>query len=467
MARRNGAGRNAPTAAVARSSPCVSCWPLHRASEIALTTATLMGSKPPGTSPHRTEMKRLLLITNYFPPCAASATHRCLAMAEHLPTHGWELAVIAPPAIRVEPTDPELTARIPPGTRVHHVPFPDRLWSRIMARSFQPQTWIPAAWVAVKQVVAEFRPDVVLSTSPPGTVHFLARQAKRRWGLPWVADMRDPWVSNPLKHHNPLLHKLLDTRAEAALMRQADLIVANTPGCVRFLKATFPHAAERIVLVTNGFDPLAQVTVKPWRPAASHLTLLHAGELYGDRDPRPWIRVLAALDRSPPPGVPQFRLKLLGRMASGLGIESFIREQGAQHLVDTPGQVSHAEVLAGLSAADVLVSIQGPSLSQSVPAKLYEYLAFGKPILQLATPGGDSNWVLETADVCHRVVSQSDQEGIRGALIELGLAVVSGRAATRDPERARVFTREHTMGQLASHLDRLLEVRAKTACHTS
>ena len=133
---------------------------------------------------------------------------------------------------------------------------------------------------------------------------------------------------------------------------------------------------------------------------------------------------------------------------------------GLGDVVELAGQVSHAEVLSGLAAADILLSIQGPGYSGSIPAKLYEYLAFDKPILQLAEPGGDIDWALASSGVPHRVVSQSDEGAIREALLALVAALTDGAGPSGDPLRLRAFTREHLMGELAGHLDRALQVRS-------
>ena len=402
-------------------------------------------------------MKRLLLITNYFPPCSASATHRCLGLVQHLPAQGWSVAVVAPPVITSEPEDQALLRKIPADARIFHAPYQNRMWSRLIARTgYGPETWLPAAWQQVKAAVMETRPDVVLTTSPPACLHYLGMLAKRRYGVRWAADLRDPWVSNITHYRSSMLYKRVNAKGEAAMMRQADLVVANTPSNQRGLQRAFPHAAHKVVAITNGFDPLAQPIQSAGQRDDGVLTLLHAGEFYAGRDPRALLRVLADLEHTPQPGLPRFRLKLLGRLDGPINLPAAIREYGLECVVDAVGQVTHAQVLTDMAEADILLSVQGQALSTSIPAKLYEYLAFHKPILQLAEPGGDVDWVLETAGTLHRVVSQGDEVGIRRALVGLAEAIVGGNTPASDPARAQTFTRAHTMGRLAAHLDGLL-----------
>ena len=368
---------------------------------------------------------------------------------------------MAPPHVRGEPTDPGLNEKIPPGTRIFHVPYPDQLWSRIMARAFWAETWLPRAWPGVKSAVADFKPDVVLTTSPPGCVHWLGFLAQRKLGVRWVADMRDPWVTNVSRYMGSPVHKAINGFGEKAMIRNADLIVANTPGTLRGLQRSFPEASAKLAMVTNGFDPLPVIGAPVRRSNADAVTLLHAGEFYAGRDPRPLMRVLGELERSRPAGVPRFRLRLLGRLDGDIDVTGTIREHGLQRIIDAPGQVSHAQVQTALAEADVLLSVQSSSYPDSIPAKLYEYLAFDKPILQLAAPGSDMDWVLQTSGVLHRVVDQADEAGIRRALLELASAIADGKATASDPARMRTFTREATIGQLAGHLDRLLETRSR------
>jgi hypothetical protein len=139
-------------------------------------------------------MAKVLMLTYHFPPSAASGTFRLLGFAQHLPRFGWNTIVVAPPGLPWEPVDDSLTARVPPETIVYRVPYPS--WLPRGVRWLAPWgVWLPYARSAARKAVIEHHPDAVLTSGPPHGIHLLGRFVQRQYGLPWLADFRDPWVT--------------------------------------------------------------------------------------------------------------------------------------------------------------------------------------------------------------------------------------------------------------------------------
>src|SRR5688572_5347176 len=93
----------------------------------------------------RSHKNRLLIITYHFPPSGASAVHRVLGFARHLPKFGWDAIIVAPPLMPTEPTDEELVGFVPVDAKVYSVPFPrSRVLNRMLG-SNMPFTWFPMA----------------------------------------------------------------------------------------------------------------------------------------------------------------------------------------------------------------------------------------------------------------------------------------------------------------------------------
>jgi hypothetical protein len=133
---------------------------------------------------------------------------------------------------------------------------------------------------------------------------------KLRYGLPWVADYRDPWVFGHSQPMRPGWARSFESLKEKAVLRAADVIVVNTPRAREALVREFPPCAFKTRVITNGFDPESfDAQQQPRRP--SHLTLLHTGELYAGRDPRPLFDALMAYER--PVGARPLRLTFLGQ----------------------------------------------------------------------------------------------------------------------------------------------------------
>jgi hypothetical protein len=127
-----------------------------------------------------------------------------------------------------------------------------------------------------------------------------------------------------------------------------------------------------------------------------------------------------------------------------------------ESLVDTRAHVEYPQAQVEMSQADMLLLLDTPGRRGGVPAKLYEYLGAGRPILALAEPDGDTAWVLRESGVAHRLVRPDDTAGIRRALTELIEILADGRTAAAAPVALAQFTREHMARRLAETLDRII-----------
>ena len=391
------------------------------------------------------QSKKILLITYHFPPSAASGAFRLLGFARHLPAHGWQPLVVAPPTLPWEPIDTRLLEDVPAEAIVEPAPYPIGA-PRVVKVLAQNAVWLPRAWFACKRMIAAHRPDVILTSGPPHCVHALGHYLQRRTGLPWVADFRDPWISDGANRRLGWGERWV-LGWERRVFAGADLILANAPNACRLYQDTYPEQRHKIVALTNGFDPRPS---SPASPAESGpITLLHAGEIYAGRNPAPLFEALASLNGD----ALKFRLHLLGRCESN-AIPALLRERGWTEQVILDGQRTYEETLDAMSRADINVLFDSPGRKIGVPAKLYEYLGAGRPILALADDDGDTANILRASGVRHRIGPPTDSGRIRQALGEL--ADARGDASSGDPLLLKRFTRSHIAGTLAQRLDALV-----------
>src|SRR5438132_2242533 len=239
-------------------------------------------------------MPRLLLITYHFPPSAASGSFRMLGLARHLPRHDWQVIVVAPPRLPLEPVDSELGGQVPAGTVVCPAPYPQGRGTRLLRRLAGNTIWLPRALRACRRAVHEHRPDAVLTSSPPHWVHLLGLSVKRHFGIPWVADFRDPWITNNKPLAGRPLGRRWQTFWERRVFASADALLANAPRVGAGLEAAYPEYRDKIHVVTNGYDPESFPAPGPRAPGRP-LRIVHAGELYAGRDPRPVLDALKNL----------------------------------------------------------------------------------------------------------------------------------------------------------------------------
>jgi len=398
-------------------------------------------------------MQTLLLITYHFPPSAASGAFRMLGLARHLPRLGWRSVIVAPPRLPLEPVDLKLAEQLPADTVVCSVPYPEGRLARLQRRFAAQAVWLPPALRACKRAVEHYRPDAVLTSGPPHWVHLLGWALKRRHGLPWLADFRDPWITNNESlAGRPLRHRC-QAFWERRVFRRADTIIANAPRAGEALQSAFPGYAGKIHVVTNGFDADSfPQNVAP--PSSTPVRIVHAGELYLGRDPRPFLDALSDLKRSPDAA---WRLCFLGRTDAGsYDLEAEIRKRGLEAQVELGGQVSYEQSLYDMARASILLLLDSPGRRSGVPAKLYEYLGAGRPILALAEPDSDTAWVLRESGVPHRIAPPADRAKIRESLVDLIQRMRGQNVPSTDRERLSQFTRKHMAERFAELLNEVI-----------
>jgi len=404
-------------------------------------------------------LRKVLLLTYHFPPSGAVAVYRMLGLVHYLPKYGWQPVVVAPPRVPWEPEDASLLAQVPPETPIERVPFASGFVGKI-ARYLAPEShWLWKARSACHSMIGEHRPKAIFTSSPPGCVHLLGMRLQKRFGLPWLADFRDPWITNLPVGRRPARWRCASW-LEGRVMKRATTLIANTPLNQRGWAEAYPREAHKMVTITNGFDP-DRFASPPTRPAREKITILHAGELYHGRDPRPLLDALGQLQAGPVPLSVQ--VEFLGRATEPLfDFPTEIHSRRLENVVRLEGQVPYADALKRMVQADILLIVQTPEYRVGVPAKLYEYLGAGRPILALAEPASDIGWVLRESRMLHRIAPPREVPRIKQALVELTREVQLGCPAVPDQDALRQFTRERMAQRAAECLDRSVSTRVVT-----
>src|SRR3954465_8645617 len=186
----------------------------------------------------------------YFPPAGGGGVQRPLKFATHLPGLGIETHVLAPDDPKWIHRDDELIPPMlawvhraryigpkgrKPAEELHGTQGLERFTKQAQLagrRLLVPDENVPwnlTAIPAAIRIVRREQIDVVLTTSPPSSVHLVGAAMKRATGVRWVADLRDSLVANPHRRTERSLARLKEQgeHGVAALVaRYADGIVA-------------------------------------------------------------------------------------------------------------------------------------------------------------------------------------------------------------------------------------------------
>lgn len=410
-----------------------------------------------------------LFLTGSFPPTNFSGAKRPSRFARYLPEEGWDTEIVTRDWDRIPPA----------AANIHYAPGPScsraaRTLSRIAA--FVQRYALPynddLPWVAecidTAVGVLKSRPiAAVYSTSPPISVHLAASWLKWRYGLPWVADFRDPLLGNPFR--NRKLAWIYDAAVERHIFRHADRIIANTDAAGETLRRRYPRWTSKIDVIWNGYDPKEGVGPVPL-PLRSHRVLLHAGGVYGGRHPAILIDSLGRLISQRLLRPQAFRLRLVGSLNTA---DPWTRQCDFHRLLElgvieaTAAVIPEKQARREMAEADylLLLNLADSEHNLQVPAKLFDYLLIGRPILALTTPGSPADSILARSGIPYVSIYPSDAPGEVDRKVLAFLALPTVPQAANDWFHAQ-FCAPNQTSALASILNRLAKPPANASSPT-
>jgi glycosyltransferase involved in cell wall biosynthesis len=377
---------------------------------------------------------KVLLVTLHFPPGGGGGVQRPLKFATHLPALGIETHVLAPDVPGAVPEDAEL--ELPTQAWVHRVRYvgprggrpSERLLDKqglarlgtqaalLGRRLLVPDENVPWSTVALPVAIRLVRReaiDVVLTTSPPPSLHLLGTAVKRTTGAAWVADLRDPLTSHPHRRgYESQLARLKESTVGGVarlVASQANAVVAASDAIAEEMRQLEPKGT--VVTIANGcdFDDFAGLEHHP----SDRLRVTHAGNFHGKRDPKPFLRALAES------GLEDVVVRFAGDFRAV--DREYAEELGLGERVELLGHVSRRRSLELQRDSDVLLLLIPESGGRGrgvVTGKIYEYLAAERPILAAVPPdGAAARLVRETG--AGVVAPSDDVDALREALVDL------------------------------------------------
>lgn len=248
------------------------------------------------------------------------------------------------------------------------------------------------------------RYDVLYTSGPHHSVHWIGYLLKRRLGVPWVMEYRDTWGTNFLNFYRPGWIGRIDRVLERHFGQFADRIVAVTPTVAGSLCRQF---GAKVRYIPNGYDP-EEFQSLPVHSPNSPRQIVFAGALSPFRNLEPVAKALEVTEAD---------FIVLGTVDQDLGPTT--KRLADQGRIRFAGVCGRRETLNHLARADLLVHV-GEAIDrygESIAGKLYEYIASGRPILSLVNRG-DASRMLRA--VPHsRCAPPEDVEAITKALTEL------------------------------------------------
>jgi glycosyltransferase involved in cell wall biosynthesis len=427
------------------------------------------------------------LISAAFPPTGGPGVQRSAKFAKYLPRFGWTPVVWAMPPLPGLPSDPSLVTDVSGvvvvredadreskgsgsrrphngpravrallkgllGARADHRPFPDDCaeWAR---QSVEPAL----------ELIAERRIDALYSTFSPASNHRLALELERRTGLPWIADFRDLWTDDYRYREDSPGVRAAHRAVQQTILETADVVVGVSEAQTAILADHVPTHRHKFITVTNGFDPddfagLAEHTNAgdEIRRTDGDFILSHVGRFDRWRALDAWFDGLAEFVRYLGPRQHRFVLRIVGH--ADAATRRRLQDTGAR--CEFTGYVPHGQAIREMChATALLLSVpDGPNAETVIPAKLFEYLAAGRPLLVVGPVDGACKSIVRS---CGAGVSVGFDAGwIAAALAGLfDQSMRGGAPACSHHDRLGRFDRVTLTRRLASVLDDLVPRR--------
>ncbi len=411
-------------------------------------------------------VRTILLIAYHFPPLAGSSgLQRTLRFAQYLPEFGWKPIVLTVRPGAYEQTDERSLAQVAPDCEVVRTRCLDTarhlsIMGRYPAFAALPDRWASWRFSAVRagqRLVREHAVRALWSTYPIATAHRIGATLAAHTALPWIADFRDPMVQEgyPAEPRRWQAFK----RIEETVAAHAARLVFVSPSALDLYRHRYPRTpAERFVLIENGYDESSfEGLVAPSRAGKVRPpVLLHSGIVYpSERDPTALFDALR-------------RLMLRGRIRPGDFVIRFraavhedllrtlARTHGVEPFIEIVPAIPYREALAEMLRADALLVMQGANCNEQIPAKLYEYLRAGRPILGLADPDGDTGRTL-TGLGYPMVTPLESADAIEDALPAFLDALRTGALPVAQPSVVARYSRRALTARFAALLNQVTD----------
>lgn len=363
-------------------------------------------------------MKKVLIITYYWPPVGGSGVQRWAKFAKYLPEMGWKPIIYTPENPEMTSIDKQLAEELPKEIEVlkTKITEPYNIYRRLLGTQsstdlkvltskdkkpswknkislfirsnfFIPDPrvwWVNKSVKFLKKYLEENHVDAIITTGPPQSMHLIGLKLSKATGFPWFADFRDPWTKMYWYKKMPLCNfaKKKNNALEKEILDNATGIIAVNP----FVQKDFQAMTKTPVhLITNGYDEedFNQI-VEP----DGNFNIVHTGLFPMDGNPEILWEILKQKCLNEPEFKKRMRIRLVGKTDSNI-IASIKNAGLEQNTIDLGYKEHRFAVREQIAASLLLLPLRNdPDNIAVLPGKVFEYLASKRPILGIGQENG-------------------------------------------------------------------------------
>lgn len=398
--------------------------------------------------------KVILMIALDFPPCQSAGVQRTLKFAEYLSQFGWQPIVLTVNEDVYQRIDEKQV--IPKNVKVYRCSALDASrdlsikgkyfgWSKVPDRWW---SWSISAIPLGKKLIEKYKPQIIWSTYPVSTAHFIAYKLQGYSKLPWIADYRDPLQCR--YDDDALAYSGVAKWIEKKTVQHASNVIFTTARAAELYQRLYPdQLLKKFQVIGNGYDEANFTDLEYDTEATAHtgkFTLLHSGSIYANgRDPSALFQALHQLLNLGVISSDNFVLAFRGGSVNSK-FQALLISLGIDQLIEFRAMLPYKESLKEMMEINALVLIQGPLFDNQIPGKAYEYIRANKPILAVTPKNGATGELLASAGGC--LIALTEDEIVKALTILL---------TQHFPERSDidVHSRLYKTQELACLLDKV------------
>lgn len=431
-------------------------------------------------------MKKVLILTYYWPPGGGAGVQRWLKFVKYLREFGWEPIVYTAENGEMPVIDHSLEKDIPKDITILKTKIwePYSLYKAFIGRkkdekinaSFLSENKKPSVtekisvWIRGNFFIPDARKywikpsvkylndyliknpvDAIVSSGPPHSMHLIALGLKNNFpGIKWIADFRDPWTNIDfyeelmLSSSSDAKHKKL----ELEVLTKADAIISIGNGMNEDFKKIYTKQAEKFHVISNGYDE--DDVYKGALERDHKFSIAHIGTLVKSRNPETLWKVLKQLVSENENFKKDLEIKLVGKV--DFFVKQQLEEYGLSPFVNKIDYLPHNEVIKEQQKTKVLLLLvnQTKNSKSIVTGKIFEYLAAQVPILAIGPPNGDLADILKQTN-SGLISDFNDENQLKKNILEL----YNGKLINFDKKQIARYSRRELTKELSGLLTAL------------
>lgn len=430
-------------------------------------------------------MKKVLILTYYWPPGGGAGVQRWLKFTKYLRDFGWEPIIYTAENGEMPVIDDSLQKDIPSNTTILKTKIwePYNIYKTFIGRKkedkinasflsenkktslaekisvwirgnfFIPDArkyWIKPSINYLKKYLKENPVDAIVSSGPPHSMHLIALGLKKEFSnIKWVADFRDPWTHIDfyeelmLSDSSDQKHKQL----ELSVLEKADVVLSVGREMSEQFKKILNKQPEKFKVITNGYDE--EDVFKGELEKDKKFSIAHIGTLVKSRNPEVLWKVLKELVSENANFKNGLEIKLVGKV--DINVTESIAGYGLSSFVKKINYLPHNEVIKEQQKTKVLLLLvnQTKNAKGILTGKVFEYLAASVPILAIGPPDGDLAAIIKSTE-SGLISDFTDEKTLKKNILEL----FEGKKMNFNQTEIKKYSRKELTKQLSELLNK-------------